>query len=179
MWRSWCRKVFSNIHEPEPGTIRRFFSASESSGTRSKISRWRAYPLGLDMVGEVVVGVLVPHAEQGRQTISSAVSALVLSVFDRYPVPSPIGEEAWRQMRRALAERLDLISLHSVKRVMDIPELLAENYFALMPIHKKLRGQDFPTLKNYLKMTLCNVHDELTQRIAAESVARQLLAASS
>jgi hypothetical protein len=141
----------------------------------SEIARWRAFPLCLAMVGEVVVGVLEAHSEHGRMAISSAVGVLALAVFDRYPVPAALGEEAWRQLRGALAERLSGISLHPVKRVMDIPEPLAESYFALMPIHKKLRGQDFPTLKNYLKVTLCNVHDELTRRIDAAAVADQLL----
>lgn len=150
-------------------TEREFQNAAE-------ISRWSAYPLGVAMVGEVVVGVLEPHAEHGRQTISRAVSALALSVFDRYPAPAALGAEAWRQARGALAQRLDLIGLHPAKRVMDIPEPLAESYFALMPIHKKLRGQDHPTLKSYLKVTLCNVHDELAQRIDAEAVAHRLLA---
>jgi hypothetical protein len=62
---------------------------------------------------------------------------------------------------------------------MDIPEPLAESYIALMPIHKKLRGQDFPALKSYLKVTLCNVHDELAQRIDAKAVAHRLLARGS
>jgi hypothetical protein len=54
---------------------------------------------------------------------------------------------------------------------MDIPEPFANDYFALMPIHESLRGQDFPTLKNYLKVTLCNVHHELTKRLDAEAIA--------
>ena len=141
----------------------------------AEISRWRAYPLGLAMVGEVAVGVLEPHAEQGRHTISTAVAALVLSVFDRYPVPAALGEDAWRQARDALQQRLNRIGLHPVKRVMDIPEPLAESYFALMPIHKKLRGQDFATLKSYLKVTLCNVHEELTKHVNAPAVVASLL----
>ena len=43
-----------------------------------------------------------------------------------------------------------------------------------MPIHKKLRGRDFPTTHNYLKVTMCNIHDELTQRMDAPAVADQL-----
>jgi hypothetical protein len=43
-----------------------------------------------------------------------------------------------------------------------------------MPIHKSLRGHDFPTLKSYLKVTLCNVHHELTKRIDAQAIAVDL-----
>jgi len=137
-------------------------------------SRWRAYPLGLAMVGELVTGVIEGRSGLDRPTVLGAMGALVLSVFDRYPAPSALGEEVWRQARSELSKRLDLIGLHPRKRVMDIPDVLAESYFALMPIHKKLRGQDFPTLKNYLKVTLCNVHDELMQRMDAQTIVELL-----
>jgi hypothetical protein len=28
-----------------------------------------------------------------------------------------------------------------------------------------LRGRDFPTVRNYLRVTLCNIHDELDKRM--------------
>ena len=61
------------------------------------------------------------------------------------------------------------------KRVMDIPEPLAEAYFAMMPIHEKLRGRDFQTTRNYLRVSLCNIHDELVDRIDAAAVTGALL----
>ena len=48
---------------------------------------------------------------------------------------------------------------------MDIPAALAKSYFDLMPIHEKLRGRDFVTTHNYLKVTMCNIHAELTERL--------------
>jgi hypothetical protein len=41
-----------------------------------------------------------------------------------------------------------------------------------MPIHEKLRGRDFPTTHNYLKVTLCNIHDELTKRVEGQPLAQ-------
>ena len=67
-------------------------------------SRWSAYPLGLAMVGEVVEGILRPHAgsEQARQL--EELSALVLSVFDRYPNPTALDRaDLERCARRASA----------------------------------------------------------------------------
>ncbi len=140
-------------------------------------SRWRAYPLGLAMVAQVVEGVLRPQAEQERSATSKALAAIVLSVFDRYPVPAAIDEEAWRSARTDLAQRLALLGSYPRKRVMDIAEPFAEKYFALMPIHKKLRASDFPTIKNYLKVVLINIHDDLTRRMDAEAMAGKLRAA--
>lgn len=139
-----------------------------------EVSRWRAYPLGLAMVGEVTTVVLQETTQLDRQAVVSGVSDLTLSVFDRWEVPAALDEPAWRELRKELAERLDRIGLHPPKRAMDIPEPYAKDYFALMPIHESLRGQDFPTLRNYLRVTLCNVHHELTKRLDAPAIAAQL-----
>jgi len=138
-------------------------------------ARWSAYPLGLAMVGEMTESVLRPHAENRRAALD-ALTALVLSVFDRYPVPPSIGVEAWRGMRADLERHLDLVGGHAPKRVIDIPEPLAEKYFALMPIHEKLRGRDFFTTSNYLRVNLCHMHEELEARIDAPAVMDALLA---
>jgi hypothetical protein len=98
------------------------------------------------------------------------VRSTVLSVFDKHPVPPQIGNDAWAQARADLTLRLQHVGLHPPKRVMDIPEPLAKPYFDLMPIHQKLRGRDFPTTHNYLKVTMCNIHAELTRRLDAPAI---------
>jgi len=47
---------------------------------------------------------------------------------------------------------------------MDIPAPYAQTYWDLMPISKEVRSADFPTTHNYLKVVLCNIHDQLTAR---------------
>lgn len=128
-----------------------------------EVSRWRAYPLGLAMVAEVVYAVLAREGEKPSQDDFDALTALVLSVFDRYPVPDVLGREDWEVLRADLDQRLKQIALHPPKRAMDIPDSFAKPYFDLMPIHEKLRGRDLETTRNYLKVTLCNIHDELTK----------------
>lgn len=134
-------------------------------------SRWRAFPLGLAMVAEVVDGVLRSHSGADRRNEFDALVAIVLSVFDRYPVPQALGQEVWLELRADLERRLQGIGLHPTKRAIDVPGPYAQLYFDLMPIHEKLRGRDFPTTHNYLKVTLCNIHDELTKRIDLEPLA--------
>ena len=77
-------------------------------------------------------------------------------------------------MRIDLERRLQLIGLHPPKRAFEIPGPFARAYFDLMPIHKQLRASEFPTLHGYLKVTLCNIHDELTKRIDPRSVVQSL-----
>lgn len=142
-------------------------------------SRWTAYPLGLAMVGELVEGVLRPVADGDRSRQLETLQAIVLSVFDRYPTPAALGERVWREARTDLARRLQLIGLHPPKRAFEIPEPFAKAYYDLMPIHRKLRASEFPTLHGYLKVTLCNIHDELTKRLDAEAMAASLRAPAS
>jgi hypothetical protein len=148
--------------------------AEEGFAKSVEHARWRAFPLGLSMVGETVDVVLRPHAGENRRAVLDRIIAVVLSVFDRYPVPPSIGEIGWQDARRELAHRLDLVGGHAPKRVMDIPEPLAERYFAMMPIHEKLRGRDFDTTRNYLRVSLCNIHDELVDRIDASALTAAL-----
>jgi hypothetical protein len=139
---------YSKVLFREPG----FQSAVE-------VSRWRAYPLGLVMVTEMVEGVL------GR---------IALEIFDRYPVSPALGDETWSELRAELTRQLALIGTHPPKRAMDIPEQWAQIYFDLMPIHEKLRGRDFPTTRNYLRVTLCNIHDEFVKRLDLPAMAASL-----
>jgi hypothetical protein len=139
-------------------------------------SRWRAYPLGLAMVSELVEGVLRPHAEDRRAALDRLI-AISLSVFDRYPTPAVLSTETWSQLRDELTHNLDLIGIHAVKAAKDIPIPFAEQYFQLMPIHEKLRASEFPTIRNYLRVTMCNIHEEFSKRIDAPALTQAVRAA--
>lgn len=127
------------------------------------------------MVGEMVEGVLRPHSGEERRAVLDQLIAVVLSVFDRYPIPPSIGQDAWLMSRNELAKRIELTAGHAPKRVMDIPDPLAETYFALMPIHEKLRGRDFATTRNYLRVSLCNIHDELIEQLDTAAAISEML----
>ena len=63
----------------------------------------------------------------------------------------------WSLARADLEHWLQRVGLHPPKRALDISEPLAETYFNLMLIHEKLREPDFPTLRNYVQVTLRNI----------------------
>lgn len=153
------------------GHFSKVLFAEEGFRHAVEVSRWRAYPLGLAMVGEVATVVLQETTALARADVVRNVSDLTLSCFDRRGAPAPLDEATWRELRGELSARLDRIGLHPPKRAMHIPEPIAEAYFALMPIHESLRGQDFLALRSYLKVTLCNVHHELTKRLDAPTMA--------
>ncbi|HXF87834.1 MAG TPA: hypothetical protein VNK48_05735 [Xanthobacteraceae bacterium] len=137
-------------------------------------ARWRAYPLGLAMVAELVEGALTKQDSRQRRERLDALTDLVLGVFDRYPVPQALGVETWTEARAELARRLSLIGLHPPKWAKDIPESFARAYFELMPIHEQLRGADFFTIRNYLRVSMCNIHDELIRRMDIRAIEARL-----
>ena len=141
-------------------------------------SRWSAYPIGLVMVAELVEGILRPQTGADRWQAAGALSEIALSVFDRYPVPAPLGAAAWGEVRAELTRRLKRIGLHPVKPAKDIPEPFAQAYFDLLPVHEQLRGRDFPTTRNYLRVTMVNIHDEFTNRADTAALASALRQAS-
>jgi hypothetical protein len=139
-------------------------------------ARWSAYPLGLAMVGELVEGILRPHAGAARNRQLEAIRALVLSVFDRYPSPSAVGAQAWRKARGELADRLQQVGLKPAKRAFEIADPFLKAYFDLLPINAALRKSELPTIHGYLRVTLCNVHNELTTRMDAPALVASLIA---
>ncbi len=139
-------------------------------------SRWRAYPLGLAMVAELAAGLLRPADRSDQNDQLERLRTLVLTVFDRYPVPIALGDRVWSDLREELAHRLALIGLHPPKWAKDVPEQFADAYFDLMPIHEKLRGRDAPAVRSYLRVTMCNIHDELANRLDTAAVTNSLRA---
>jgi hypothetical protein len=144
-----------------------------------ELARWQAFPLALAMVGELVEGMLRPSAGEDRQAVLEGLIAVVLGVFDRYPLPRPIAASDWQAARDELARRLRGVALHPPKFAKDIAEPFAERYFDLMPIHKNMRSKDLPTTRNYLKVTLINIHDEVAPRIDLPSLIAGLRTQSS
>ena len=61
-----------------------------------------------------------------------------------------------------------------MKAAKDIPQPFAEAYFALMPIDRKVRASEFPTIHNYLRVTLCNMHEEFSKRADLPALAGML-----
>lgn len=136
-------------------------------------SRWRAFPLGLAMIGETVDAGLVPQAADRRAVLDPLI-ALVLSVHDRYPRPQELTEEEWSAGRDELKLHLERLSTHPPKRIIDIPEPFAERYFAMMPFDKPFLTPDAPTARGFMQLQLVSVNEQLKERMDAADMARQL-----
>lgn len=141
-------------------------------------SRWRAFPLGLAMVGETVETVLAPHGDADRRSALDPLIKLVLSIYDRYPQPAVVSEEEWAAGRADLALHLERLSTHPPKRVVDIPVPFAERYFAMMPFDKPFLTPDAPTARGFMQLHLIKMQEELLKRMDAAEMVRQLQSGS-
>ncbi|MBX3515300.1 MAG: hypothetical protein KF750_17105 [Xanthobacteraceae bacterium] len=128
-------------------------------------ARWRAFPLGLAMVGETVETVFAPHAGNDRRAILDPLIRLVLSIYDRYAPPPELTEEEWKEGRAELALHLERLSTHPPKRIIDIPVPFADRYFALMPFDKQFLTPDAPTARGFMQLHLVSVQEQVTQRM--------------
>lgn len=140
-----------------------------------EVARWRNYPYGLSIVAEMVHGVLLPLA---RETVplAAAMRRTALAAFDRYPVPAVLGAGYWAEQRTALATRVDAVSLHPPKFVKDIPIPFAQVFFDNMPIHERLRSQDFELIRNHLRSNLLSIHRDFLKRADLPALVAALLA---
>lgn len=138
-----------------------------------EIARWKNYPFGLSIVAEMVHGVLLPEVRQ-RLPLVAALREIALDAFDRYPAPEALGSDYWGEARTALALRCDQIALHPPKLVMDIPIPFAQVYFDNMPIHERLREQDFELIRNQLRVNLLSMYRDFTKRAQLGALAADL-----
>ncbi|MGD9925870.1 MAG: hypothetical protein AB7V13_31120 [Pseudorhodoplanes sp.] len=157
---------FSKVMLADPG-----FQASLNR------SRWRAFPLGLAMVGETVETVLAPQAPGDRRGELDPLIRLILSVHDRYPRPPELTDEEWTAGRADLVLHLERLSTHPPKRIIDIPVPFAERYFSLMPFDKPFLTPDAPTARSFMQLHLIKVQEELLNRMDAGEMVTQLQSA--
>jgi hypothetical protein len=120
-------------------------------------ARWRDYPYGLSVVAELVHGILLPLTGRPME-LAATMRDLALEVFDRYPVPAALGADEWAEARKELAIRCDQIGLHPTKAAKDIPVSSAKVFFDNMPIHERLREQDFELITNQLRVNVISMH---------------------
>lgn len=137
-------------------------------------ARWRAFPLGLAMIGETVEALLAARGRGDRRSALGPLTTLVLSVYDRYPRPAELTDEEWAAGRADLALHLERLSTHPPKRVIDIPVPFAERYFAMMPFDKPFLTADAPTARGFMQLQLIKVQEELMNRMDADAMLKQL-----
>jgi len=169
-----AQKGIYDYSRARAGHFAKIMLADEGFQRTLNRARWRAFPLGLAMVGETIEATLAPHAGGDRRGEIDAIRDLVLSVHDRYPRPPELTDEEWASGRADLALHLDRLSTHPPKRIIDIPVPFADRYFEMMPFDKPFLTPDAPTARGFMQLQLVKVHEELASRMDPAEMIRQL-----
>jgi hypothetical protein len=127
-----------------------------------ELSRWTSYPVGLAAIAEIARGVLFESGE--RKALGNAIASATLAAFDKYPVPAALREEAWKQARETLIERLAQIDLHPPKFAKDVITPYGQLIFDAQPIHEEMRKADYEMIQSQMRVNLITMHDEFETR---------------
>lgn len=150
--------------------------ANPAFATALDKAQWEAYPRALAMAGEVIETMLRPHAGENAQAMASGLGAVILDAFDRRTAPPAIGEAGWRAARAELARSLADLARRRPATADTVADAHSSYYLAIMPIHEKLRGDDFPALRNRLKLMLAQIQTALAERADLPALAERLAA---
>jgi hypothetical protein len=141
-------------------------------------ARWSSYPLALSVVTEMVHNALVSHGGANLRDLADVLSECALDVFDRYPVPAAVGEEAWKASRVTLVQRLNGISMHPPKEIKDIAVPIGQAVYDNLPFDEFLRRNDFEMVSHHLRVNLITMHEDFMKRANIPAILHELLPAA-
>jgi hypothetical protein len=139
-------------------------------------ARWSSYPLALSVVTEMVHNALLKGGANSRE-LAAELSRCALEVFDRYPVPGAVGEEAWNASRETLVQRLNGISLHPPKEIKDIAVPIAQAVYDNLPFDQFLRRNDFEMVSHHLRVNLITMYQDFIKRADIAAILHEVLPA--
>ena len=137
-------------------------------------SRWLAYPRGVVLVAEVMEGILRADASD-QAALLSGFQRLAQAVFATHE-PRGVTPEEWSDLTSASVEQIGRFQVRPVQAVKDISSNLAEEIFAILPLHEKVRGRDPILLRNNITANLLQVHKDFNEQAVKSELARAVAA---
>ena len=151
----------------------------EEEGFRTAMerSRWQAYPIGLELVTEVVEGQLRLVIPGTATRVLDAIEGIAAAALARHQPPELITPELWAASGERLRRRIQALQATPPLPVKDIAKPVAEEMLGLVPIHPRLRGHDPFMVQNNLTVSLLQVHKDFAGRADVASLLAELLPA--
>lgn len=135
--------------------------------------RWRAYPICVGNVGELVEALMRAAAPEARDRIVEAVVASGRRVLTRYPLPDGFEPGFWTASAAEVEARLRTASLAPPKPVQDIAMASFAAFFENAPLHPDVMKHDYEVVQNNVRGMMLNIAD----RFRAEAEPGRLVAA--
>ncbi|PTM60390.1 hypothetical protein [Phreatobacter oligotrophus] len=122
--------------------------------------RWRAFPLSVSNVLELVDGHLRSAAAGREPALLDALIAAGRNVLGRYPCPAGVDPEWWGQRADGVETSLRRAALAEPKAPQDICKATFDEIFALVPIHPDLMKLDREVVLNHMRGMMVNMAGE-------------------
>lgn len=135
-------------------------------------AKWLGYPASFSMVAEAIAGHLSAVAPADR--IEPFLTRQARQIFSKFPVPQGESVEFWRIAESDLAADLARASLGQPKPAHAIAASRADEVFAVLPLHPKLRTGDFEMFRNTLRFHLTEISAEFEERGDPTALAKAL-----
>jgi len=139
-------------------------------------AKWEAYPRALAMTGAVLEAGLRPLAGENSHAMLFGLTAAIIAAFDRRTVPPAIGEADWSAARADLERGLGALAHQRPQTVDAVVHEHSSLYLAIMPLHQKLAGDDFPALCSQLTTVLTQMQEVFAQRADSPALVGLLVA---
>jgi hypothetical protein len=136
--------------------------------------RWRAFPLTVGNVAELVEGRLRSAARGREAALVEAVAAAALGVMARYPLPTGFAPEFWEEARASVERRVRLAALAAPKPAQDIVHATFPEMFDCVPLHPDVRKHDFDVVKNSVRGMMLNVAERFDRQADVPALAAAL-----
>jgi hypothetical protein len=138
-------------------------------------ARWAGYPAAFSMVTEMAEGMIRPHAAGATLDLHAALVSLGRDVFQGFPLPPAQGPQFWHEAAEALDHDLGVAGLGPPKQVHEIALARAREIFDRLPVHERLRQQDFSMFRNTLRFHMAEIGTEFGERGDMNALARALI----
>lgn len=127
--------------------------------------RWRAFPLSLSNVLELIDGHLRGAAGGRAPDLLEALIGTGRRVLGRYPCPAGVEPDWWRERGEGVETSLRRAALAEPKAPQDICKATFDEMFALVPIHPDLMKLDREVVLNHMRGMMVNMAGEAEEQL--------------
>jgi hypothetical protein len=126
-------------------------------------ARWRAFPAGMSMVAEVLMGRLIDAGHRDKAALATMLGAAMAQIVARYPVPQGAENTYWADATDAAVANLARAALGEPKSAHAVARPRAKEIFDALPVHEAVRKHDFEMFSNTLAFHLTAIATELSE----------------
>lgn len=136
-----------------------------------EVCRWHAFGLVLADVCLVVEGFLRPHARGREEALAGWIVAAFDAELDRHAPPgAEPGTDPWAAPRAEFRARLARSRLAEPIPAANVGFDTAQRIYDSLPVHPKLRREDFELVQNLTRFGHITLREELDRRLDAAAI---------